>query len=87
MKQIISFTPKKFYFPSCSLSDLCNFAGADYDSENDSDDWQSTNRRTASMSSDMSAFSCVSVMPAEELDKLVEEVRNLGDGTLQVKTA
>uniref|UniRef100_A0A3P9D641 Pro-interleukin-16 n=1 Tax=Maylandia zebra TaxID=106582 RepID=A0A3P9D641_9CICH len=68
---------------SVTLSDLCNFAGADYDSENDSDDWQSTNRRTASMSSDMSAFSCVSVMPAEELDKLVEEVRNLGDGALQ----
>uniref|UniRef100_A0A3B4FBZ3 Serine-rich adhesin for platelets-like n=1 Tax=Pundamilia nyererei TaxID=303518 RepID=A0A3B4FBZ3_9CICH len=68
---------------SVTLSDLCNFAGADYDSENDSDDWQSTNRRTASMSSDMSAFSCVSVMPAEELDKLVEEVRNLGDDALQ----
>uniref|UniRef100_A0A3Q4GJX9 Pro-interleukin-16-like n=1 Tax=Neolamprologus brichardi TaxID=32507 RepID=A0A3Q4GJX9_NEOBR len=68
---------------SVTLSDLCNFAGADYDSENDSDDWQSTNQRTASMSSDMSVFSCVSVMPAEELDKLVEEVRNLGDDALQ----
>lgn len=68
---------------SVTLSDLCNFAGADYDSENDSDDWQLTNQRTASMSSDMSVFSCVSVMPAEELDKLVEEVRNLGDDALQ----
>ncbi|XP_003451011.2 PDZ domain-containing protein 2 [Oreochromis niloticus] len=68
---------------SVTLSDLCNFAGADYDSENDSDDWQSTSRRTASMSSDMSAFSYVSVMPTEELDKLVEEVRNLGDDALQ----
>ncbi|XP_063342447.1 serine-rich adhesin for platelets [Pelmatolapia mariae] len=68
---------------SVTLSDLCNFAGADYDSENDSDDWQSTSRRTASMSSDMSAFSCVSVMPTEELDKLVEEVRNLGEDALQ----
>uniref|UniRef100_A0A3Q0RTU2 PDZ domain-containing protein n=1 Tax=Amphilophus citrinellus TaxID=61819 RepID=A0A3Q0RTU2_AMPCI len=68
---------------SLSLSDLCNFAGADYDSEIDSNDWQSTDRRSASLSSDMSSFSCVSVLPTEELDKLIEEVRNLGDDALQ----
>ncbi|XP_008285954.1 uncharacterized protein LOC103361601 [Stegastes partitus] len=66
-----------------SLSDLCNFAGADYESENDSDEWQSMGRRSASLSSDVSALSCVSVMPAEELDKLLEDVRSLGDNTLQ----
>ncbi|CAJ1062264.1 uncharacterized protein si:dkey-92i15.4 [Xyrichtys novacula] len=66
-----------------SLSDLCNFAGVDYESENDSDDWQSLGRRSASLSSDMSALSYVSVMPTEELDKLLEDVRSLGDSTLQ----
>ncbi|XP_059195761.1 uncharacterized protein LOC131976653 [Centropristis striata] len=58
-----------------SLSDLCNFAGVDYESDNDSDEWQSTNHRTASLSSDMSALSIVSVMPSEELDRLLEDVR------------
>lgn len=71
----------------CSLSDLCNFAGVDYESDNDSDEWQSTTRRTASLSSDMSALSCVSVLPAEELDRLLEDVRSLGDSTLQVPSA
>ncbi|XP_074539708.1 uncharacterized protein LOC141800808 [Halichoeres trimaculatus] len=66
-----------------SLSDLCNFAGVDYESENDSDEWQSLGRRSASLSSDMSALSYVSVMPTEELDKLLEDVRSLGDSTLQ----
>ncbi|XP_041650059.1 uncharacterized protein si:dkey-92i15.4 [Cheilinus undulatus] len=66
-----------------SLSDLCNFAGVDYESENDIDEWQSVGQRSASLSSDMSALSCVSVLPTEELDKLLEDVRNLGDSTLQ----
>lgn len=66
-----------------SLSDLCNFAGVDNESENDSDEWQSTGRRTASLSSDMSALSCVSVLPSEELDRLLEDVRNLGDNKLK----
>lgn len=66
-----------------SLADLCNFAGADYESENDSDEWQSMGRRSASLSSDVSALSCVSVLPTEELDKLLEDVRSLGDNTLQ----
>ncbi|XP_042345425.1 uncharacterized protein si:dkey-92i15.4 [Plectropomus leopardus] len=66
-----------------SLSDLCNFAGVDYESENDSDEWQSTSHRTASLSSDMSALSCVSVMPSEELERLLEDVRSVGDNNLQ----
>ncbi|XP_075965057.1 uncharacterized protein LOC142969209 [Anarhichas minor] len=66
-----------------SLSDLCNFAGVEYESENDIDEWQSTSYRTASLSSDMSALSCVSVMPSEELDRLLEDVRSVGDSTLQ----
>ncbi|GAA6220664.1 uncharacterized protein LOC108885962 [Lates japonicus] len=66
-----------------SLSDLCNFAGVDYESENDSNEWQSTGRRSASLSSDVSALSYVSVMPSEELDRLLEDVRSLGDNTLQ----
>lgn len=68
---------------SLSLADLCNFAGVDYESENDSDEWQSTGRRSASLSSDMSAFSHVSVLPTEELDKLIEDVRGIGDDNLQ----
>lgn len=71
----------------CSLSDLCNFAGVEYESENESDNWQTTTRRSASLSSDMSAFSCVSVMPAEELDRLLDDVKSLGDSNLQVPAA
>lgn len=33
----------------------------------------------------MSAFSCVSVLPSEELDKLLDDVRSLGDSNLQVR--
>ncbi|XP_037309746.2 uncharacterized protein si:dkey-92i15.4 [Pungitius pungitius] len=66
-----------------SLADLRNFAGVDGESENDIDEWQCTDRRTASLSSDMSAFSSVSVMPSEELDRLLEDVRSTGDGALQ----
>ncbi|XP_034730591.1 uncharacterized protein si:dkey-92i15.4 isoform X2 [Etheostoma cragini] len=65
------------------LSDLCNFAGVENESEDDSNDWQYTSQRTASLSSDMSALSCVSVMPSEELDRLLEDVRSVGDSTLQ----
>ncbi|TWW79198.1 uncharacterized protein si:dkey-92i15.4 isoform X1 [Takifugu flavidus] len=68
---------------SVSLSDLCNFAGVDYESENDDNDWPVNTRRSASLSSDISAFSCVSVLPSEELDKLLDDVRSLGDSNLQ----
>lgn len=77
--------PQMLILLLCSLSDLCNFAGVDYESENDDDnDWQANTRRSASLSSDMSAFSCVSVLPSEELDKLLDDVRSLGDSNLQV---
>ncbi|KAM9852211.1 uncharacterized protein ACBR49_005325 [Aulostomus maculatus] len=66
-----------------SLSDLCNFAADDYESENDSDEWQLAGRRSASLSSDVSALSHVSVLPTEELDKLMEDVRGLGDSARQ----
>ncbi|XP_030013387.1 uncharacterized protein LOC115435247 isoform X2 [Sphaeramia orbicularis] len=68
---------------SVSLADLCNFAGMDYESETDSDEWQSTGRRSASLSSDVSALSYVSVMPSEELDRLIDDVKGLGDNALQ----
>lgn len=71
---------------SFSLSDLCNFAGIEDESENDSDEWTSTGRRSVSLSSDVSALSCVSVMPSEELDRLLEDVKSLGDNNLQVQT-
>ncbi len=87
-QQLVTFfTVRALIFSPCSLSDLCNFAGVDCESENDSDEWQSTSRRTASLSSDMSALSYVSVMPSEELDRLLEDVRSMGDSTLQVQTA
>uniref|UniRef100_A0AAV2MD18 PDZ domain-containing protein n=1 Tax=Knipowitschia caucasica TaxID=637954 RepID=A0AAV2MD18_KNICA len=68
---------------SVSLADLCNFAGEVYDSENDSDEWQSTGRRSVSLSSDISGFSYVSVLPTEELDKLIQDVKSIGDNNLQ----
>ncbi|KAM9310239.1 uncharacterized protein KZ484_026165 isoform 1-T2 [Pholidichthys leucotaenia] len=68
---------------SVSLSDLCDVAGVGYESENDNDGWQSLGRRSASLSSNVSVLSCVSMLPAEELDKLVEEARGLGDDALQ----
>ncbi|XP_017164828.1 pro-interleukin-16 [Poecilia reticulata] len=66
-----------------SLSNLCYFSGTDVESDYDNDDWQLPGRRSASLSSDVSAFSCVSLLPSDELDKLVEEVKNLGEETLQ----
>ncbi|MED6245947.1 hypothetical protein ATANTOWER_010684 [Ataeniobius toweri] len=67
---------------SLSFSDLCNFSGAHYESV-EGDDRQLGDRRSASLSSDVSGFSCVSLLPTEELDKLVEDVKNLGDEALQ----
>uniref|UniRef100_A0A1A8EF77 Interleukin 16 n=1 Tax=Nothobranchius kadleci TaxID=1051664 RepID=A0A1A8EF77_NOTKA len=68
---------------SISLSDLCNFSGVECESENNAADWEVHTGRTTSMSSDMSTFSCVSLLPTEELDQLLEDVRSLGDETLQ----
>lgn len=71
-------------FLTVSLAELCNFSGVEYESDED-DEWEQHNRRSASLSSDLSAFSCVSLMPAEELDKLLEDVKDLGEETLQVQ--
>ncbi|XP_038146172.1 uncharacterized protein si:dkey-92i15.4 [Cyprinodon tularosa] len=68
---------------SLSFSDLVIISGTDYESENDMEDWQLSGRRSVSLSSDISTFSCVSLLPTEEIDKLVEDVKNLGDETLQ----
>nr|XP_061789603.1 pro-interleukin-16-like [Nerophis lumbriciformis] len=68
---------------SLSLAELCYFTGADSESENDSDESPLTGRRSASLSSEVSALSYVSVLPSEELDKLLEDVRSLGDCNLQ----
>lgn len=54
-------------------------------SESDSEVWL-PGRRSASLSSDASAFSCVSVLPTEELDRLLDDVRSLDDNSLQVPT-
>ncbi|XP_054636621.1 pro-interleukin-16 isoform X2 [Dunckerocampus dactyliophorus] len=68
---------------SVSLAELCYFTGTDYESETD-DEWSvAMGNRSASLSSDMSALSCVSVLPTEELDKLLEDVRGLRDSDLQ----
>lgn len=64
-----------------SLADLCNFGGVDYESEGENEDWPPN--RSASLSSDVSALSCVSVLGSEELDRLLDDVRGLGDDTLQ----
>ncbi|XP_076135919.1 uncharacterized protein LOC143118725 [Alosa pseudoharengus] len=70
---------------SVSLAELCNFGGVDYspldDSEDDAEDWPSG--RSASLSSDISAVSCVTLLDNEELDSLLQDVRNLGDDALQ----
>ncbi|XP_061117448.1 uncharacterized protein si:dkey-92i15.4 [Conger conger] len=69
---------------SVSLADLCNFGGMEYTGHDDDMDLdERMSQRTASLSSDISAFSSISVLPAEELDRLVEEVRGLGDDTLK----
>ncbi|XP_077455187.1 uncharacterized protein LOC144073325 [Stigmatopora argus] len=68
---------------SLSLAELCYFTGAESESENDSDESPMTGRRSASLSSEVSALSYVSVLPSEELDKLLEDVRSLGDSNLQ----
>ncbi|CAL8256521.1 unnamed protein product [Boreogadus saida] len=67
---------------SVSLADLCNFGGVDYESGSESEGCL-PGRRSASLSSDTSAFSCVSVMPTEELDRLLADVRSLDEDSLQ----
>ncbi|XP_051999816.1 uncharacterized protein si:dkey-92i15.4 [Xyrauchen texanus] len=71
---------------SVSLVDLCNFGGVDYKSPdgNVSEDGEDClSPRSASLSSDVSAFSCVTLLSNDELDRLLDDVRSLGDDTLQ----
>ncbi|XP_036393797.1 uncharacterized protein si:dkey-92i15.4 isoform X2 [Megalops cyprinoides] len=72
---------------SVSLADLCHFGGVDYlgynDGTQDMDSEDSLSHRTASLSSDISALSCVSILPTDELDRLLEDVRSLGDESLK----
>lgn len=71
-----------------SLADLCHVGGVDYvyhdDGSQDPDTLDYTSHRTASLSSEASALSCVSILSADELDRLLSDVRSLGDDTLQV---
>ncbi|XP_056123736.1 homeobox-like protein HDP1 [Rhinichthys klamathensis goyatoka] len=71
---------------SLSLVDLCNYGGVDYKPSDSSlsengEDLPST--RSASLSSDISAFSSVTLLSTDELDRLLDDVRGLGDDTLQ----
>ncbi|KAL6489430.1 hypothetical protein MHYP_G00031710 [Metynnis hypsauchen] len=71
---------------SVSLVDLCNLGGLDYpasdgNGSNDEENWMS--RRSASLSSDISVLSSVTLLGTEELDCLLNDVRGLGNDTLQ----
>lgn len=71
-----------------SLVELCIYGGVDYKPSDgsvseDSEDWAPS--RSASLSSDISAFSSVTLLSSHELDRLMDDVKNLGDDTLQVK--
>uniref|UniRef100_A0A8C2AUD0 PDZ domain-containing protein n=1 Tax=Cyprinus carpio TaxID=7962 RepID=A0A8C2AUD0_CYPCA len=66
---------------SLSYVELCNYGGVDYKPSDDDEDLPST--RSASLSSDISAFSSVTLLSTDELDRLLDDVRGLGDDTLQ----
>ncbi|XP_052475045.1 uncharacterized protein LOC128030974 [Carassius gibelio] len=71
---------------SLSLVELCNYGGVDYKPSDEclsEGDDVSTHTRSASMSSDISAFSSVTLLSTEELDSLIDDVRGLGDDTLK----
>ncbi|KAI2655299.1 Pro-interleukin-16 [Labeo rohita] len=71
---------------SLSLTELCSYGGVDYKSSDgwlSEDDEELPSRRTASLSSDISAFSSVTLLSTDELDRLLDDVRGLGDETLQ----
>lgn len=85
-----SYNPYSLFyiFTTYSLVDLCNYGGVDYKPSDgsfleDCEDLPST--RSASLSSDISAFSSVTLLSTDELDRLLDDVRGLGDDTLQVK--
>ncbi|XP_059363715.1 uncharacterized protein LOC132102971 isoform X2 [Carassius carassius] len=71
---------------SLSLVELCNYGGVEYKPSDEclsEDDDVSTHTRSASMSSDISAFSSVTLLSTDELDSLIDDVRGLGDDTLK----
>ncbi len=71
-----------------SLMELCNYGGVDFQPSDvwlSEDDEELPSRRSASLSSDISAFSSVTLLSTDELDRLLDDVRGLGDDTLQVK--
>lgn len=71
---------------SLSFVELCIYGGVDYKPSDgsvseDGEDWAPS--RSASLSSDISAFSSVTLLSSHELDRLLDDVKNLGDDTLQ----
>uniref|UniRef100_A0AAY4ALX4 PDZ domain-containing protein n=1 Tax=Denticeps clupeoides TaxID=299321 RepID=A0AAY4ALX4_9TELE len=70
---------------SLSLADLCNAGGLDYCLPDDtgSNPGEYGSHRSASMSSDISGLSCVTLLGTEELENLLQDVCSLGDDTLQ----
>ncbi|XP_069041112.1 pro-interleukin-16 [Lepisosteus oculatus] len=66
---------------SVSLADLCGLGGADDWDDSDAEDSRSL--RSASLSSSMSsALSMVSIIPHDELESLLDDVRAAGEETL-----
>uniref|UniRef100_W5MLD6 PDZ domain-containing protein n=1 Tax=Lepisosteus oculatus TaxID=7918 RepID=W5MLD6_LEPOC len=71
---------------SVSLADLCGLGGADDWDDSDAEDSRSL--RSASLSSSMSsALSMVSIIPHDELESLLDDVRAAGEETLAVSPA
>ncbi|XP_076826228.1 uncharacterized protein LOC143473219 isoform X4 [Brachyhypopomus gauderio] len=71
---------------SLSFVDLCNLGGLDClpsagGRAKDEEMWMSN--RSASLSSDASILSCVTLLGTEELDCLLDDVRGLGNDTLE----
>ncbi|XP_026861698.2 uncharacterized protein si:dkey-92i15.4 [Electrophorus electricus] len=70
---------------SLSFVDLCNLGGLDCpptaSSGSNEERWMSN--RSASLSSDASVMSCVTLLGTEELDCLLDDVKGLGDDTLE----
>ncbi|KAA0703196.1 PDZ domain-containing protein 2 [Triplophysa tibetana] len=71
---------------SLSYVELCIYGGVDYKPSDGSlsengEDWAPS--RSASLSSNMSGFSSVTLLSNHEMDRLLEDVKNLGEDTLQ----
>ncbi|XP_072536577.1 uncharacterized protein [Salminus brasiliensis] len=71
---------------SLSLADLCNLGGLDYppsDGNGSMDEEKWMSKRSASLSSDISVLSSVTLLATEELDCLLDDVKGLGDDALE----